>query len=383
MKTKSFLLTLLSVFVLSASAQEYQAQIGSSTERGSKTNFKKNKASDNWFITLGVGGSMMFGDDNSEADFGDRLNIAPQLSVGKWYNPYWGARLQVNGGPMTSFVNPNGTTELKAYWLNPHIDFLWDITNYWAPYNESKVFRFIPFAGVGYAVRSGKTADNGDVYKRSESPSINLGAIMSFRLSKRLDLNIEGQYVLLQEHFNRVSKGHTTDRIAQVTAGLNIKLGKTDFEVLQPMDYALLNDLNSQINALRAENDDLSKRPVSCPECEEVAPTVVNNYSENVVYFRLNSAKVDKNQQINIYNTAEFMKEKNVPIKVIGYADQKTGTADYNLSLSEKRARAVAKELIEKYGISSNQITIEWKGSNEQPYSENNWNRVVIMRANN
>ena len=44
-------------------------------------------------------------------------------------------------------------------------------------------------------------------------------------------------------------------------------------------------------------------------------------------------------------------------------------------------AKAVAKELIEKYGISSDQITIEWKGSDEQPYGENNWNRVVIMRA--
>jgi Outer membrane protein and related peptidoglycan-associated (lipo)proteins len=383
MKTKSFVLALLFVFALSASAQEYQPQVGFSTENGSKTNFKKNKASDNWFITLGVGGNVLFGDDNSEADFGDRINIAPQISFGKWYNPYWGARLQLNGGPMKSYVNPNGTTELKTYWLNPHLDFMWDITNYWAPYKESKVFRLIPFAGVGYAVRSGKTADTGVAYKRSESPSINLGAIMSFRLSKRVDLNVEGQYILLGEHFNRVTKGHTTDRVGQVTAGLNFKLGKTDFEVLQPMDYALLNDLNSQINALRAENDDLSKRPVSCPECEEVAPVIVNNYSENVVYFRLNSSKIDKNQEINIFNTAEFMKEKNAPIKVIGYADQKTGTSTYNMSLSEKRARAVAKELIEKYGISSNQITIEWRGSDEQPYSENNWNRVVIMRANN
>ena len=48
-----------------------------------------------------------------------------------------------------------------------------------------------------------------------------------------------------------------------------------------------------------------------------------------------------------------------------------------------KRARAVAKELIDKYGISSSQITIEWKGSDVQPYNENNWNRVVIMSANN
>ena len=75
------------------------------------------------------------------------------------------------------------------------------------------------------------------------------------------------------------------------------------------------------------------------------------------------------------------MKANNAPIKVIGYADKKTGTSDYNRSLSEKRAKAVAKELIEKYGISSDQITIEWKGSDEQPYGENNWNRVVIMRA--
>ena len=51
------------------------------------------------------------------------------------------------------------------------------------------------------------------------------------------------------------------------------------------------------------------------------------------------------------------------------------------MQLSEKRAKAVAKELTEKYGIDSSRITIEWKGCEEQPYSENSWNRVVIMRA--
>ena len=86
-----------------------------------------------------------------------------------------------------------------------------------------------------------------------------------------------------------------------------------------------------------------------------------------MVYFRINSAKIDKNQQVSIFNTAQFMKENNVPIKVIGYADKKTGTGSYNMQLSEKRARAVAKELIDKYGISSSQITIEWKGSDVQP----------------
>ena len=176
---------------------------------------------------------------------------------------------------------------------------------------------------------------------------------------------------------------HLTDGIAQLSAGLTFKLGKTDFEVLEPMDYDLLNDLNSQINALRAENEELSKRPVSCPECKETVTEVVNNVVDNVVFFRLNSSKIDKNQHINIYNTAEYMKANNTPIKVIGYADKKTGKADYNMQLSEKRAKAVAKELTEKYGIDSSRITIEWKGCEEQPYSENSWNRVVIMRADN
>ena len=201
-------------------------------------------------------------------------------------------------------------------------------------------------------------------------------------MSKRVDLNVEVQGSLLNEQFNRVNMFHLTDGIAQLSAGLTFKLGKTDFEVLEPMDYALLNDLNNQINSLRAANDELSKRPESCPECEEVVTNVVNNYVDNVVYFRLNSSKIDKNQQISIYNTAEFMKSNNAPIKVIGYADKNTGTSKYNMGLSEKRAKAVAKELIDKYGINSNQITIEWRGSDEQPYSENNWNRGVIRSAN-
>ena len=46
MKVKALLLALLSGVVLTATAQEYQPQVGFSTEKGYKTNFKKNKAKD-------------------------------------------------------------------------------------------------------------------------------------------------------------------------------------------------------------------------------------------------------------------------------------------------------------------------------------------------
>ena len=56
---------------------------------------------------------------------------------------------------------------------------------------------------------------------------------------------------------------HLTDGIVQLSAGLTFKLGKTDFEVLEPMDYALLNDLNGQIKLCVLKTTKLSKRPVS------------------------------------------------------------------------------------------------------------------------
>lgn len=380
MKIKALLLALLSGCIVSVSAQEFQPQVGFSTEKGYKTNFKKNKAKDNWFISVAGGASILLGDQNGQADFGNRLNFAPQLSFGKWFNPYLGFRTQFNGGILHGFEGEQGYMQHNKY-VAAHVDLLWDVTNFWAPYNEKKVFRLIPWVGFGYAQRF----ETKEAFERprTESPTLNAGILMAFRLSKRVDITLEAQGSLLNEEFNRVSMYHLTDGIAQVSAGLNFKLGKTDFEVLEPMDYALLNDLNNQINTLRAENDELSKRPESCPECKETVTEVVNNVIDNIVYFRINSSKIDKNQQINIYNTAEYMKENNTPIKVIGYADKKTGKADYNMKLSEKRAKAVAKELMDKYGISSDQISVEWKGCEEQPYGENNWNRVVIMRANN
>ena len=388
MKTKVLLLAFLCGALMTITAQQYQPQIGFSTENGSKANFKKNAAGDNWFISPGGGISMYMGDQNGEADFADRLNWAAGLSFGKWYNPYLGFRLKFAGGQMKDFlyVNRSGQNVLATrdfIYGNAHVDLMWDVTNYWAPYNEKKIARFIPFIGMGYAYRP----ENKDIIepkaKRSESPSINLGVQIPFRLSNRVDLFLEGEYTMLNEEFNRVNMGHEEDRMVSLMLGLNFKLGRTNFEVIEPMDYDLLNDLNNQINALRAQNDELSKRPKSCPECEKPAPVVQSlEMMKNAVFFRLNSSVIDKNQEGNIFNTAEYAKKHNLPIKLIGYADKNTGTADYNFGLSERRARAVAKALSEKHGIPTERLSIEWQGDRVQPYQTNDWNRLVIMDTN-
>ncbi len=389
MKTKILLVSLLLSFSYFTYAQDAKPVTESQTA-GYKTNFKRNKAGDNWFIHLGAGGQMFFGDHDDEAEMASRITLMPTVSVGKWFSPYWGVRLKGQGGALHGFENDAAFMQHDKYY-NVHLDAMWNLANYWGRYSSTKLFNFTPYVGLGFGHRfqndqtlPASTPLPGDYRRYSNVVSINSGFGFGFRLSNRVNLDFDLGAAFVPDYFDRISQKTENEAIVSLTGGLTFKLGRTDFEVVEPMDYALINDLNNKINALRSENDQLSKRPVSCPECPKVAPaTVVNeiNYVPNVVFFRLNSSKIDANQQISVYNTAQFMKNTGEKIKVIGYADKKTGSSNYNLGLSEKRAKAVAKELNTKYGIPSENIVVEWKGSDEQPYPENNWNRVVIMSA--
>ena len=223
-----------------------------------------------------------------------------------------------------------------------------------------------------------------------KSYTINVGIINNFRFSERVSLAIELAANSVKDDFDKQIGGkHSYDYLANASASLVFKLGKTDFSEAVLMDQGLVDDLNSQINRLRQENAKLAQRPEYCPTCPE-PQTIVKEvqvgsggaFKSNVVVFRIGSANVDSNQEISIYNTSKYLQDNpNAKVKVIGYADKKTGTASINERLSEKRAKNVANALIKKYNIDSNRVTVEWKGDTEQPFAENAWNRVAIFVA--
>ena len=85
-------------------------------------------------------------------------------------------------------------------------------------------------------------------------------------------------------------------------------------------------------------------------------------------------------EEVNVYNMAEWLKANpEEKVVICGYADKDTGTSEYNMALSEKRANAVADALVNTYGISRDRLTIKYDGSDVQPYSTNDWNRIVIF----
>ena len=96
--------------------------------------------------------------------------------------------------------------------------------------------------------------------------------------------------------------------------------------------------------------------------------------------FTINSDKIMPTEEVNVYNMAEWLKANpDQKVVVVGYADKDTGTSDYNMGLSKRRADAVADQLINKYGISADRLIVKYDGSNVQPYNTNDWNRIVIF----
>ena len=399
MKAKVLMLALMGSFALSLGAQAQQ-EVATPNKSGHKTVFNRDRGCDHWFLEIQGGvGMLPFGEANNNASLTDRIYPIVQLGLGQWHEPWFATRVQLGGWNMKGFVMDAAGTN-QAYnnlFAVAHYDFMFDVVNYFAKYNAKRVFHLVPYVGLGagykhHTTTGGAFGDVFDATKRVAGATTNdfggvvdAGVIFKFRLGRRVDLNLEAQMLATKTNMMGTSwKKQGADLMAFATVGLGFNLGKPEWDVLTPMDWALVNDLNGQINNLRAENAELAKRPAYCPECPEVEPTQtteVKTVVSNVVYFRIASAKIDQNQYINIYNTARYALENNSKIYVVGYADEATGNPNINMTLSERRAKAVAKALVEKYGVSEDMIEVDFKGDTVQPYETNEWNRVVIMTA--
>jgi outer membrane protein OmpA-like peptidoglycan-associated protein len=202
---------------------------------------------------------------------------------------------------------------------------------------------------------------------------------------------MEGRAQFYGDNFNNTVYGRPIDINVSAVGGFTIKFGGDSFKFFNACDYmAAITNLNNQVNemreALAATTVALAaaEAQLPCPEAAPIEPTEVVLLEQTplmaTVRFAIDSADITPQEQVNIYNVAQWMQqnpEQNVVI--LGYADRDTGTADYNMTLSQRRAQAVMSTLVNDYGIDSSRLTIKAEGSSVQPYDVNNWNRIVIF----
>lgn len=390
MNTKLMCLALASLVGATALNAQDNATKTMQDEPARNVVFAKDSAWDHTFIEVGNNITRNYGGYNrGTLNWSDHLNyLIPTIGFGKWYNPYFATRIQFMGGEMKDYsfgeaAKPMGHIGYHQFAVG-RFDAMFDVVNYFSPYRENRFLHIIPFIGIGVGYNWTSTIAGVSTNEHRWTATGHLGVQVKMRLSKRVDFNLEAQgyghdFRLPSLKF-RGSDRMARRSVAVLGAGLTFHLGKKEFTPIVPEDPALMKGLNDKLNALRAENAELAKRPAKCPDPEPIQykdPITVGS----VVYFRLNSAKVDANQMINIHNIAQYAKNNTETITLVGYADRQTGTPKYNYALSERRAKAVAKILIEKYGISADRIKTSWEGDRKQPYAENVWNRVVIMDA--
>ena len=98
------------------------------------------------------------------------------------------------------------------------------------------------------------------------------------------------------------------------------------------------------------------------------------------IFFALNSALLQKDQQSKIDAMVAYMGKISGKVAITGYADKETGNPRINMTLSEKRAKIVADALKAK-GIAADRIVTDFKGDTVQPFRVPEENRVSVCIA--
>lgn len=362
----------------------------------------------NWFIQLGAGINQPFVERGIGVESpGHNVNrknmtLAMNFGFGHWFSPYLAVRVNALGGALhwnnpTTEQPTNGWTHAKH--VNLNLELMWDMCNTIAGVNPDRVVSVIPYVGLGgdctWGIKDskGNPAAGSNIYRRhsnklrttSWSLPVSAGIQFRFRLCQYVDFFAEARASFYGDNWNGCSYGRPIEANIAALGGFSFNINGRTWESYNECEsMSQLAGLNNQVNNLRAELLN-SAQTIAALESQLPCPEVVEKDCVNAplmttVRFLINSDEIMPTEEVNVYNMAEWLKANpEEKVVIVGYADKDTGTSDYNMTLSKRRADAVANALIKTYGIDPSRLTVKYDGSDVQPYRTNDWNRIVIF----
>ena len=97
----------------------------------------------------------------------------------------------------------------------------------------------------------------------------------------------------------------------------------------------------------------------------------------NNIFFTIGSYTVRKSEEAKLMKLINFLNSNpDYSVSLVGYADKATGTPERNMYVSKVRVEVVKAKMIE-LGVSADRITSAYVGDTEQPFAENDKNRVI------
>ena len=319
----------------------------------------------NWFLGANVTWNAFYG-------VGERSLVAPfrkfpsgtyynglgmSLSLGKWLTPVFGLRTKINAWQMGKKDQGLGGDK---YWT-ANEQLLINATSLFRGYDEQRFWNLIPYVGAGI---------HRNMTHAHYSTALSLGLLNTLRLSPRFSANIELAWNSAEGSNGGMALKNRNQHFA-VELGITWHIGKnnwkhaTDQEAVSALTEGELDALNAQLADALAENErlqqELDAKPLPTAAVTTVAPavrTVEKIISAPVsIFFKVGKANVIASRDmLSVKALAELAIDKNASVLVTGYAD-KSGNADANMKLSERRAQAVADELV-RLGVNRQRIEI-------------------------
>ena len=365
MQIKSVLVAALAALSLSAAAQDAP----------------KEKFHPHWTLGLQGGAGYSYGEHKK---FSDVITPAAGVHLGYQFTPVFNLRGHVSGwqGKNGWSVDHN-PQYYKWNYVNAGLDGVFNLSNLFAGYNPNRCVSVSAFLGAGYihgfdnkqALAAHNSNELLNVWNSNtlNAPAGRVGAIVDFRLCKRVSFNLEALVTATDDKFNsKDGYGKNVDWQTNLFGGFTFRLGKLSTVVPVPVVPAPV--------APAPEPVEEPAPVVVAKEEPAPAPVKAEPLTRNV-FFLINSAKVRPSELVKVQEVVAYLNANpNAKVAITGYADKGTGNKTINARLSKQRANAVFNELVKK-NIPANRIVKDAKGDTVQPFSVNNENRVVICIA--
>ena len=350
---------------------------------------------DYWRTTTNIGNSIML---QKELDY--ILSMRLHFGAPSWWEPRMD---MINDG--------NGTYKMDRHWT-VSVDALVSINNAILGYDPDRRFNLYAILGAG-AKFSGDLFNNDDPERQGIRENIrdhgkatvlfNAGLGASYRLCENSTIFAEYgmDFTDIPDVFahgiNTYQRWHHTNAIIRVGYMYNFGLCAADKAIAA--QKALLTEEN--FGALNSQIDDLQGQVNNARNNEKKLENRIAQLEDQLAQARANQAKAGnsaaadslqavidqiKADQLNFYAmpfsvlygvdqwqvpasendkvkaVARVLKDNpGVNIMVVGFADY-TGSDQYNMKLSEKRANEVKRILVNKYGIAADRIQTDYKG---------------------
>ena len=156
--------------------------------------------------------------------------VGMSFSLGKWFSPSIGVRTKFN--------------VFKAKAVEEQVMF--NLSTILCGYNEKRVYNFIPYLGGGVSLGSPSLL------------GVSAGVVNKFRLSKRLDLNLDINY-RGSEHYGNITDAAALktkhDHSLNIELGLTLNIGRSKWKK-EPDVQGIQEMYQMEIDALKATIED-------------------------------------------------------------------------------------------------------------------------------